>query len=319
MATINLAEVEKAEITILVDNYSDLFLTDTDIVKRFKVTPPNAIKAEPGLSCLVTVYSGDQKHTILMDAGISGECFTHNAALFKESLGVVFGMVQHKVEDTEAVVLSHGHFDHFGGMSELLKHFSDPMPLIVHPEAFAPRRAKLAPEMYVDMPPVSVEMLTDAGATVETCGDTTTIADNHILVTGSIKRRVDFETGAPNLEAQLNGEWAPDGFLDDQAIAFRLKDKGLVVLSGCAHAGIINTTLDIKDTTGIDQVYAVMGGFHLNSVPSDVITKTVDAMKDISPEIVVPMHCTGWDAIHHFSKEMPDQFILNSAGTTYVL
>ena len=121
MPPVQLSDIEQAEVTILVDNYTDLLLPDTETIKRLRTPPPDAPRAEHGLAYLVTVYAGGTKHTILMDAGISGDCLTHNAALLARSLAGQFGVVKHRIEDVTEIVLSHGHFDHFGGLNAFLQ------------------------------------------------------------------------------------------------------------------------------------------------------------------------------------------------------
>jgi len=116
MGEITLKEADKAEIVILVDNYSDLFLSDTDMIKRMKVLPTGAPMSEPGLSYLLKVQSDTETHTLLFDTGISGACLLHNANTFTSSKAVLMGEVSAKFEDIEAVILSHGHFDHCGGL-----------------------------------------------------------------------------------------------------------------------------------------------------------------------------------------------------------
>ena len=107
-------------------------------------------------------------------------------------------------------------------------------------------------------------------------------------------------------------------FEGEQAIAFVVRGKGLVVLSGCAHAGIINTVRRAREMTGVDRIYAIIGGFHLVNAAPEVIDATVVDIKAMAPEYVVPTHCTGFEAITKFREEMPEQFLLNTAGTTYV-
>ena len=98
-----------------------------------------------------------------------------------------------------------------------------------------------------------------------------------------------------------------------------VKGKGLVVIGGCSHAGIINTVKHAQKVTGAPHVHAVLGGFHLTGpIFEPIIGPTIEKMKKIGPDIVVPMHCTGWNAINQFAKEMPDQFVLNTVGTKYV-
>lgn len=319
MAQLQLPEVDRAEVTVLVDNYSDLLLGDTETVKRMRVPPPAAPMAEHGLGYLVTVYAGDAKHTIVMDAGISGACMLHNAGLMAQSLPVLFGAVHHKIDDMESMVLSHGHFDHFSGLPDFLKQMDKSVSLVVHPDAFVERRIKLGPQMLVPMPILKEETLTAAGAVLDKRAEPSTVAGGHILVTGMVQRVTDFETGSPGLEAKRNGEWGPDSFTDDQAIAFRVKDKGLVVLGGCSHAGIINTVMHAAKVTGASPIHAVLGGFHLSGPSEGLIEPTVQAMREIAPALIVPMHCTGWKAINRFAEAMPEQFVLNTVGTTYLL
>lgn len=318
MTQLELRPVDKAEVTILVDNYSDLLLGDTDKVKRLRVVPPDAPMAEHGLAYLVTVYAGDSRHTIVMDAGISGTCMTHNATLMASSLSVQFGVIKHKIEDMECIVLSHGHFDHFSGLPHFLNHMGRPVPVIVHPDAFVERRVSISPEIQIPMPTLKEEMLTGAGAVLDKRAAASTIADGLILVSGMVGRETEFETGSPGMEAKRKEAWGPDSFEDDQAIAFHLKDKGLVVLGGCSHAGIINTVRHVARTAGIDKIHAVLGGFHLSGPSEGLIEPTVAAMQAINPELIVPTHCTGWKAINRFEQEMPDQFVLNTVGSTYL-
>lgn len=319
MTRIQLPEVDRAEITVLVDNYSDLLLADSETVKRMRVTPPAAPMAEHGLGYLVTVYTGETRHTIVMDAGISGTCMLHNAALMGQSLPVLMGAVQHKIDDMESVILSHGHFDHFSGLPGFLKQMDKRLPLVVHPDAFVERRIHLGPQMQIPMPTLEEEALTASGAVLDKRAEPSTIAGGQILVTGTVERTTDFETGSPGLEAKRNGQWEPDRFIDDQAIAFLVKKKGLVLLGGCSHAGIINTVKHAVQTTGANRVHAVMGGFHLSGPSEGLIEPTVQAMREIAPVMIVPMHCTGWKAINRFAEAMPEQFVLNTVGTTYLI
>lgn len=317
MGTIQLTAVERVDVTVLVDNYSDLLLPDTEIVKRMRLAPPDAPLAEHGLAYLITVKNGTDKRTVLMDGGISGTCLVHNAALLPKSLAAMSGAVTHKLEDAEIVVLSHGHFDHFCGLSAYLKAAGKPLSIVVHPKAFVERRINMGPDFQVPMPALMEETLTRYGATLDKREETSSILDETVLVTGRVKRTTDFEKGSPGLEAKHDGEWAADNFVDDQALAILVKGKGLLVIGGCCHAGIINTVNHIRRATGIDETFAVMGGFHLSGPSQAVIEPTVSAMKAIAPEVVVPMHCTGWKAINTFSAEMPEAFILNTVGSTY--
>jgi 7,8-dihydropterin-6-yl-methyl-4-(beta-D-ribofuranosyl)aminobenzene 5'-phosphate synthase len=310
MSELNLREADRLEVTILADNYTDLLLLqNTEVVKRLRVPPPQAPLAEHGLSCLLKVYAGSEEHAVLMDAGISATCLFHNADLLKVDLSQV-----------ESVVLSHGHFDHFGGLPEVLNRIPRGIPLVLHPDAFSQRRLN-APVIGrpLDMPTLDEEALRETGAVLHPIEEASTLASDLVLVSGEVERVTDFERGFPWAEAKMDGDWVVDPFHDDQGVAVKVKDRGLVVIGGCSHAGIINTVRHIQKVAGTDKVHAVLGGFHLSGpIFEPIVGQTIQEMKKIGPALVVPMHCTGWKAINQFAREMPEQFVLNSVGTTYV-
>ncbi|MBW2591424.1 MAG: MBL fold metallo-hydrolase [Deltaproteobacteria bacterium] len=142
-----------------------------------------------------------------------------------------------------------------------------------------------------------------------------------ILFLGGIPRRTAFEKGAPNLCYEEDGVEKQDPIDDDSALVFNVKNKGLVILSGCAHAGIVNTVEYAREVTGVHEICAVMGGFHLTGADMDaVIAPTTQALKALDPVYIIPTHfipthCTGRAAVMHIEKEMPDKFLLNMSGT----
>ena len=310
MSELNLREADKLEVTILVDNYSDvLLLQSTEVVKRPATPPPNLPLAEHGLSCLLRVYTAAEEHVVLMDVGVSATCLFHNADVFGVDLSEV-----------ESVVLSHGHFDHFGGLEKLLNGAKKGMPLVLHPDAFLQRRLNIPIfERTVDFPSLDEAALWETGVAIHKVKEASTLASELILVSGEVERVTDFEEGFPWAEAKIDDKWIVDPFHDDQAVAVKVKGRGLVVIGGCSHAGIINTIKHMQKVAQTEKVHAVLGGFHLTGPLFDpIIAPTIEEMKKIGPDIVVPMHCTGWKAINRFAQEMPEQFILNSVGTTYI-
>lgn len=314
MSELNIREADRLEVTILMDNYTDMLLAEsTGVYRRPQISFPQILLAEHGLSCLIKVYAGDEEHVMLMDAAVTPACLFSNSNLLKAEL-----------ERIEAVALSHGHPDHFLGLEELLKFVSNEqnkqVPLILHPDAFLERRLNIPAIGHpVTVPALDEAAIKEAGALLIKYEKAFPIANGLIHTTGEIDRKIPFENGFPWAEAKINGNWVTDPFRDDQGLVIKLKDKGLVVISGCAHAGIINTVEHAKKITGTDTVHAVMGGFHLTGQVFDpVIRPTIDELKRIDPDYVVPMHCTGWKAINQFAKEMPEQFLLNTVGTTYV-
>ncbi len=142
-----------------------------------------------------------------------------------------------------------------------------------------------------------------------------------LLVTGEVDRTTEFEKGFPIHQAFRDGEWQPDPLiLDDQALVLNVRGKGLVVLTGCGHAGIVNIVRYARKLTGVDRVYAVIGGFHLNGpLFEPIIPDTCAALAELAPEVIVPAHCTGWRATHALAATFPDAFIQNSVGTRFEL
>jgi 7,8-dihydropterin-6-yl-methyl-4-(beta-D-ribofuranosyl)aminobenzene 5'-phosphate synthase len=275
--------------------------------QRLPFDPGRHILAEHGFSCLVRVFAGKREHAILLDTGLSRECMTWNA----RQLGISLAGI-------EAVALSHGHFDHTGGLPGLFAGMGRQIPLVAHPDAFLRRRLNNPAKGPVELPQLDPVALKNSGADILLRSGPSTLAAGHLLVTGEIERKTGFETGMPGMEMSVGDQWVPDPIRDDQALVINVKDKGLVVLSGCAHAGIINTVEYAKKITGVDHVHAVLGGFHLTGPAfAQVIPPTITGMQRINPDYVVPMHCTGWDAINRFMREMPGRCILNTVGTTY--
>lgn len=308
MSGIGLVEADSLDVTVLVDNYTDILMTQSsETVRRPMCPPPNVPLAEHGLSCVLKVRSGPEEHVIVMDAGITSECLVHNSKVLKADLG-----------GTEAIVLSHGHIDHYGGLPGLFTLVRAGTPLVLHPDAFLKRRLnfpKVGPSPTYEL---REEQVMGLGGKVTRSSAPSTLASGLALVSGEIRRVTPFEKGFPYAEAMIDGAWQVDPFHDDQAVAVNLRGKGLVVLSGCAHAGIVNTVEHTRAITGVQRVHAVMGGFHLTGQLFDpIIPPTVEAMKRISPDHIIPMHCTGWKAIGAFAAAMPESFRLNVVGTTY--
>jgi len=313
---ISLKEVDRIEILTVIDNYVDVLLTNTKVVTRPPLSkggdiPSDTLLAEHGLSLLVTVYQGEEKHTVLFDTGYSKIGVPHNLEQLKVDLNEV-----------EGIVLSHGHMDHTGALYAILDKISGTIPLVLHPGAFdSPRFFGLADGRKLLFPQTLVrEELVKRNAEIMERKTPTLLAREEIMVTGEVERVTPFEKGLPNAVLERNGKIEKDPIVDDQALVIHLKGKGLVVIAGCSHAGIINTVLYAQKLTGIEKVHTILGGFHLSGPHFEpIIEQTIGEFKRISPEVLVPMHCTGWKAIQRMSQEFPDAFVLNSVGSTITL
>lgn len=312
MSEVNLREADKLEIVVVVDNYADILLESTEVAKRAQIPPerrPYSLLAEHGLCCLLKVWAGLEEHWVLMDAGLSATCLLDNVDAMDIDLSRV-----------ESVVLSHGHFDHFGGLVGLLGKLRKGLPLRLHPDVFLEFRINVpAIGLLREMPRLDERALVETGVVLSRAKRASTLASDLVLVTGDVKRTTHFEKGFPGIEARIDGQWVADPFHHDQGLAVKVKGKGLVVIGGCSHAGIINTVRQAQKVSGADKIHAVLGGYHLSGrLFEPIIGATIEEMKKVAPDLVVPMHCTGWKAINQFAQEMPDEFILNAVGTTYV-
>jgi len=313
---VQLKEVDRVEILTLMDNYVDVLLGSTDVVTRPPLAkgleiPTDNLLAEHGLSMLVTAYRGKEKHTVLFDTGYTSVGVPHNVEFLEVDL-----------REIEALVLSHAHMDHTGSLFIMLERIGKSIPLVVHPDAFVwPRYLDLDDGRKLQFPRTLVKAdLEHQNVDLVVSKDPTLIAHDLVAVTGEVERVTKFEKGMPNAVLERNGKLEQDLIADDQSLVLNLKGKGLVVLSGCAHAGIINTILHARKITGIREIHTVMGGFHLSgSVFEPIIEETIKELKQMDPAVIVPMHCTGWKAIERFSQEFPEAFILNSVGSRFTL
>lgn len=310
--TMSVNEADQVEILTLQDNYIDLVAADsTEMLKRALPVKAseirNSVLAEHGFSALVTIHARERSHRILFDFGFS----EHGAAFNVDALGV-------DLKEVEALVLSHGHIDHLGGLKRLVEKVGRKgLELVVHPAAFRhPRYIKLSEKLRINFPPFTRETVQDMGVVLLEKKGPHPLADGFLLFLGEIPRTSGFERGMPNAFYEDQGEPKHDPIEDDTAIVANVKGQGLVVLSGCAHSGIINTVRYAQEVTGVGKVLAVMGGFHLTGPDyASIIQTTTDALKDIAPRYVVPTHCTGRKAAMHIESQMGREFLLNMAGT----
>ena len=315
MPAMPLKEVDKVEILTILDNTIDLLLPDTDKAKRLPRSPDafsrESLIAEHGFAALVTVSSGNTSESLLFDAGLSKKGLIHN-----------MDVLEIKPKELHTIVLSHGHADHTRGLMGMVERLGErKMPLLLHPDAFLERKVIFPDGHEINLPPPDRRVLSQDGIEFIEERGPSYLLGGLVLVTGQVHRTTDFETGFPIHYALRNDEWQKDPYIhDDQAVVVHVKDKGLVVLTGCGHAGAINTIRQAQELTGVQKVHAVVGGFHLSGpLFEPIIAPTVAALKELNPEMIVPAHCTGWKAVHAIARELPQAFVQNSVGTRFVL
>ncbi|MDW0174112.1 MAG: MBL fold metallo-hydrolase [Nitrososphaeraceae archaeon] len=328
----NLQEIESAKITILVDNITDRLLPSSSIVKRPPMISNQTISkspiAEHGFSALLEisyVYENATKtNKILFDTGVSKEGIVNNS----DVLGI-------NLKDIETIVLSHGHFDHISGLISTLGRLKKSVEIIAHPEAFLRRWLVYPNGNKARMDFLDEEEINQAGGIIRKVDKIsflprnvnmqskkkTNQANNRVMITGEIPRVTEFEKGFPLQYKEQDNEinLVPDPLVsDDQALIMNVKNKGLIILTGCGHAGIVNTIKFAKKVTGIKKIYCVIGGFHLSGQDyEDSIPLTIAELTRVDPQYIVPCHCTGWKATNKIIDTMPEKFIQSSVGSTF--
>jgi 7,8-dihydropterin-6-yl-methyl-4-(beta-D-ribofuranosyl)aminobenzene 5'-phosphate synthase len=312
---IDLPAVDSARVTLVMDNSIDMLLASTEVVRRLPLGPNPFERAQPvaqhGFSALLRVQRDDRSGTVLFDTGVSRQGLLHNL----DALEV-------DAADISAIVLSHGHADHALGLPGLMERLGRRhLPLVLHPDAYLERKLVLPDGTEVNIPaPRRSDLRRENLEVIEDVGPSTLI-DGMILVSGEVARQTGFETGFPVHWARRDGVWVPDPLIrDDQCAIVNVRGKGLVVVTGCGHAGIINIIRQAQALTGVDAVHAVVGGFHLTGgLFESRIPATIAALQEIRPRLIMPGHCTGWSATHQLARALPEAFVPNSVGTTLLL
>jgi 7,8-dihydropterin-6-yl-methyl-4-(beta-D-ribofuranosyl)aminobenzene 5'-phosphate synthase len=313
---LSLPEVDQVQILTLLDQSLDLLMAGSDTVRRVDVAGTwgagrATLRAEHGFSSMVTVIKGNRTEAFLFDAGMTKDGLLHN-----------MDVLEVRASDLHAVVLSHGHVDHVAGLMGFLSRAGRRrLPLVLHPDAFLRRKITLPDGRAILLPPPDRRGLEQEDVAILEERGASLLLGGLALVTGQIARTTEFEKGFPAHYAEVDGEWRPDPLVhDDQGVVMNVRNKGLVVLTGCGHAGIINVLRHAMAITGIRRVHAVLGGFHLTGrIFEPLIAPTVEALKALAPALIVPSHCTGWKATHEIARALPDAFVPNSVGTTFLI
>ena len=307
---LRLKTVDRAEITIVVDNFVDVLMAGSEGVHRYlasDLSDREQLVAEHGFSALVTVESEGRRSSALYDAGLTPDALGRNL----DVLGV-------PVKELRAIVISHGHADHHGGLEGLFARYGrSRLPLVIHPEAWRERKVVFPTGSELRLPPPSRADLEAEGLQLIEERDQTLLMDDTILVSGQIERVTEFEKGFPIHFVRSAGGWEPDPMIwDDQSLIVNVKDKGLVIVAGCSHAGAVNILHNAQRLTGETRVAGLIGGFHLTGgIFEPIIEPTVDALSAANVDRILPAHCTGWRAVHLLARAMPTAFVQPAVGT----
>lgn len=318
-------QVDELTIHVVVDNTTDMLSSrPAHVASELSVLTGAGMKeltgeglcsAHHGLCLAVTAHLDGETHSVLFDAGPDPYALERNGRHMKLDVGRI-----------EALVLSHGHFDHSEGLLKALEliraaNGGQAIPLHVHPGAFVKRGMRLPSGAILplqDVPPRPV--LEEGGARVVTSTEPEEILGGLFYLSGEIPRG-SFERGLKNhLKRSAAGQWEADPLIQDERfMAAHVRGKGIVIFTGCSHAGVLNICNHAQEVFPDAPLYALVGGLHLVSPNEDIIQETIAGLRTFGLKVIIPGHCTGWRAVHAllnaFGEEVVDPLAVGSRQT----
>jgi len=333
--TIRVPTVDSVAVRVLVDSSYDTPRVPVSKLVKVRRSPimsaanyRKALHNEWGLALAIESRAGGEARNLLLDYGYTPETLLGNM----EVIGV-------DPTKAQALILSHGHFDHFGGLVDYLKANRSRLPAdltlyVGGEDNFCNRKtASGAPGHFSDWGVLDRRELEALNVKIVKCDEPTVIL-GHAFTTGRIARR-SFERVLPQTlvsyhkdgngvgcdmpaeDAKVKGEFVQDPHWNEHATCFNVKDRGLVVISSCGHAGIVNSVQTAIDVSGVKKVHAVMGGFHLFPAPDDYVRQTVAELQKLGPDVIIPLHCSGPNMAEALRAMMPEHYLPSTTGTEF--
>lgn len=326
--------VDSLTVKVLTDSsYDTPRVTPSKLVRvrRTPIVNPADIRktlhSEWGLALALESRMGSETRNLMLDFGYTPTALLNNMAL----MGVDGTKMQ-------ALIVSHGHFDHFGGLIAFLKTYRASLPAdltlyVGGEDNFCTRKIQAGtPGQLTDWGTLDRRELDAFKVKIVYCEQSTVVA-GHAFTTGTIQRRT-FEKVLPGnpvqyfkvdgvgcdipaANAKAGGKPVHDEHIHEHGTCFNVKDRGLVVMSSCGHAGILNTVRQAMEVSGISKVHAVMGGFHLFAATPEYLRQAVSELKAINPDVVIPMHCSGPGFIIALRELLPDRILASTTGTEF--
>ena len=307
----SLDEVDRVAITTVVDNYIDVLRQDEKVARRFSAFTARQVpdlRAEHGLAHFVEITRGRDTIRIAFDFGPSDTAITHNFRV----LGLDPGAI-------DMLALSHGHYDHWGGLGGMLRTYrrsmKKAMTFYAGEDHFLPRWTQRGSDR-VPLGRLHRDEIERYDVQVESVRAPLLVADG-VLLSGEMHEQEPFEPIPDNLRVERGGAIVPDTFMGEQTLIANLKGRGLVVVTSCSHRGIVGICRHAARITGVPKVHAVIGGFHLSGLREERVTRVVDAFRDLEVDWIVPQHCTGFEAMASMMQRLPNEMVPSSVGSVF--
>ncbi|HEV8438645.1 MAG TPA: MBL fold metallo-hydrolase [Methylomirabilota bacterium] len=306
-----LGEIDRISVTTVVDNSIDALRPDEKIARRHTLErsgriPP--LRAEHGLAHHVEVTRGSETMRIGFDFGLTAETMIHN-----------FDLLDIDARRIDALALSHGHVDHWGGVLGFLdRHrasMRSPLPFYAGVDHFVHRWSERNTRR-VDLGILHRRQLEAYDVDVRVVKTPTTIGEG-LMLSGEMTEPMPFETIPASLRVEQDGQLVPDTFIGEQTLIANVRNRGLVVVTSCSHRGVIGICRWATRVAGVPKIHAVIGGFHLSGLGDERITAVVDAFRDLQVDYFVPQHCTGMEALLGLGRHLRDELVVSSVGSTF--
>ena len=310
-APVTLPVVDRIAITTVVDNAIDNLRRDDRVARRFGHTQAGrmpTLRAEHGLAHWVEVTHEGRPHRIAFDFGLTGESYVHN---FQE-LGL-------DARAVDALALSHGHMDHWGGLAGCLRAqrrlMPAELPFYAGVDHFLARyNEREGQRVYIGR--LDEEELRRQALDVRVVTGPRVLPQG-VLLSGEMHATEPYEVIPPSLKVERDGAVVPDTFIGEQTLIAHVRGRGLVLVTSCSHRGIVGICRHAARLTGVGKIHAVMGGFHLSGLDDERIDRVVDAFRDLDVDYLVPQHCTGMEAMVAMGVRLGPRIVWSSVGSTF--